>query len=915
MNEDCLYLNVWSNNVGGKTKRPVMVWIHGGGLNRGWSSQDKYDGSALAKEDVVFVSVNYRLGALGFLAHPGLSKESVHGVSGNYGFLDQIESLKWVRDNISNFGGDPNNVTIFGESAGGTSVAALCASPLAKGLFHRAISQSPWMFGYVTQLAEANIVRLKTPVSNTPSAEDLGKQWASEFVESDDTEVIEKLRSMPAEKFLTGQGYYKTRVTIDDWFLSDHPAVIFSSGKQADVPMIIGTTKDEGNYFGNFVPKDVATFESGFMDFYGPAGEELLELYSRFPNQTLKVGGCRYITDAWFVQPARQLLNGMKNVSAKSFQYQYEFPSRAGPALGSPHASELKYVFGVLGNDATEDERNVSQMMIGYWTQFAKTGNPNREGLTKWPAYDDQESYLKISTECGVGEHLKKEVCDELDELTNPFVKIVAPPTAAVRIDSGLITGVTSSVDDSIHVFKGVPFAAPPVGDLRWKPPAPVVSWEGVRACDKFGNKCPQGGRKRAGSFSEDCLYLNVWSPAKPPAEKLPVMVWIHGGGLTTGSAHEPGYMGDQFARRGVVLVSINYRLGALGFLAHPMLSSESEHGVSGNYGLLDQIAALKWVQQNIARFGGDADNITIFGESAGGTSVYCLTATPQAKGLFHNAIMQSAWLPETVFADLGAAEKSGATEVAKAISGEVSAEAMRRLSTEDLLEHLKQRLPVATDGWLFPESLAQIYAKGKQNRVRSIVGTNRDEGTMFTPRQPFPSVELYHAEMNGEYGDHGDAIRKLYPAQKVGDIRKAVVQRITDTWFVRPTREYARQMQRQNNDTWMYHFTQTSPTWPWLGAAHAAEIRYVFNTLDASKIKDVDRDIAKSMIGYWVQFAKTGDPNVDGLPTWPGYTADNDKHLEIGKQTKIGDGLRTEACDALDGMIELRRKAQSAAQ
>lgn len=915
MNEDCLYLNVWSNNVGAKTKRPVMVWIHGGGLNRGWSSQGKYDGSAFAKEDIVFVSVNYRLGALGFLAHPGLSKESVHGVSGNYGFLDQIESLKWVRDNIANFGGDPNNVTIFGESAGGTSVAALCATPLAKGLFHRAISQSPWMFGYVTKLAEANIVRLREPVSITPSAEDLGKQWASDLVESDDTEAIAKLRSLPADELLTDQGYYKTRVTIDDWFLSDHPAAIFATGKQADVPMIIGTTKDEGNYFSNFVPQDVEAFETGFMDFYGPAGEELVELYSRYPNQTLNAGGSRYITDAWFVHPARQLLDGMKNVSSKSFQYQYEFPSQKEPALGSPHASELKYVFGMLENDATEDERNVSRTMTSYWVQFAKTGDPNREGLTAWPAYDHQESYLKIGTQCDVGRALKKEVCDELDELTQSFVKIVAPPTPPVRLDAGMITGVTSSVDDSVHVFLGIPFAAPPVGDLRWKPPAPVVPWEGVRACNKFGNKCPQGGRNRAGPFSEDCLYLNVWSPAKPPADKLPVMVWIHGGGLTTGSAHEPGYMGDQFAKRGVVLVSINYRLGALGFLAHPILSAESEHGVSGNYGLLDQVAALKWVQKNIATFGGDADNVTIFGESAGGTSVYCLTATPQAKGFFHNAILQSAWLPETVFADLATAEEIGTTEVAKVISGKVTAAAMRRLSPEDLLENLKNRLPVATDGWLFPESLAQIYTEGKQNRVRSIVGTNRDEGTMFAARQPYPSVELYQAEMKGEYGEHGDAIKKLYPAEKVGDIRKAVVQHITDTWFVRPTREYARQMQRQGNETWMYHFTQTSPSWPWLGAAHAAEIRYVFNTLEESKIKDVDREIAKSMIGYWVQFAKTGDPNVDGLLKWPGYTAEDDMHLEIGRQMRIDDSLRAEACDVLDGIIELHHKERSAAQ
>ena len=911
MNEDCLYLNVWSNNIGGKTKRPVMVWIHGGGLNRGWSSQDKYDGSAFANEDVVLVSVNYRLGALGFLAHPGLSKESPNGVSGNYGFLDQIESLKWVQDNIANFGGDPNNVTIFGESAGGTSVAALCATTLAKGLFHRAIAQSPWMFGYVTQLAEANIVRLKKPVSNTSSAEKLGKQWASHFVQSDNAQAIAELRCLPAEKFITGQDYYKTRVTIDDWFLNDHPAAIFASGKQADVPMIIGTTKDEGNYFSNFVPKEIEVFESGIMDFYGPVGEELLELYSRDPNQTLKVGGSRYITDAWFVQPARQLLDGMKNVSSKSFQYQYEFPSRKAPALGSPHASELKYVFGMLGNGASEDERSVSKTMIGYWTQFAKTGNPNREGLTEWPAYDREQSYLKIRTECEVGQQLKKGVCDEIDDLTNAFVKIVALPTAPVRIDSGIITGVTSNSDDSIHVFKGIPFAAPPVGELRWKPPALVASWEGVRACDKFGNKCPQEGRERAGPFGEDCLYLNVWSPANPTAEKLPVMVWIHGGGLTTGSAHEPGYMGDQFSKRGVVLVSINYRLGALGFLAHPLLSVESEQGVSGNYGLLDQVAALKWVQRNIAIFGGDPDNVTIFGESAGGTSVYCLTATPQARGLFRKAILQSAWLPETVFADLDTAEEVGTTEVAKAISGEVTASAMRQLSTEEILEYFKQRLPVATDGWLFPQSPAQIYAEGEQNRVRSIVGTNRDEGTMFTARQPFPSVELYQAEMQGEYGDQAGAIKTLYPAEKVGDVRKAVVQHITDTWFVRPTREYARQMQRLGNKTWMYHFTQTSPTWPWLGAAHAAEIRYVFNTLDASKIKDVDREIAKSMIGYWVHFAKTGDPNVDGLPQWPSYTVENDKHLEIGKKTSIGNGLRAEACDVLDGIIESHRKTE----
>jgi len=416
MNEDCLYLNVWSTNVGSANKQPVMVWIHGGGLNRGWSSLPKYDGTALSKQGVVLVSVNYRLGALGFLAHPGLSEESPQRVSGNYGFLDQIASLKWVRDNIAQFGGDPDNVTIFGESAGGTSVAGLCASPLAKGLFHRAIMQSPWMFGYINNLAEPNIVSLKQPTRNTPSAEELGDQWASDFVATKGKAAIKRLRDLSAEKLVVGREYYKTRVTVDGWFLPDHPIAIFNAGKQADVPVMIGTTKDEGNYFSSFVPKKREEFESTLRKYYGSRVDPLLRLYSGESEQEVKAGGSRFVTDSWFVHPARQLLDAMSNVSSSAFQYQ--FAVAVNPAIGTPHAMDLKYVFGTLDDDATEAEQAASNAMIRYWSQFARAGVPNGDGLANWPVYGSDKSYLRIAEQCKVDRQLAKESCDVLDKAT-----------------------------------------------------------------------------------------------------------------------------------------------------------------------------------------------------------------------------------------------------------------------------------------------------------------------------------------------------------------------------------------------------------------------------------------------------------------------------------------------------------------
>ena len=322
-----------------------------------------------------------------------------------------------------------------------------------------------------------------------------------------------------------------------------------------------------------------------------------------------------------------------------------------------------------------------------------------------------------------------------------------------------------------------------------------------------------------------------------------------------------------------MVLVTINYRLGALGFMTHPALSAESPHGSSCNYAIRDQIQALQWVRDNISNFGGDANNVTIFGESAGGTSVYLLTATPLSKGLFHRAILQSPWLDPTIFRDLKRenenglpAEFDGEEQVAK-LFGEDTSDVLaklRALSDEEVLEKIKQRWPVATDGWVFPKDPHQIYADGDQHDVPVIVGTNRDEGTMLAPRNAFGgTLENYRAAMVERFGAQGGKVADFYAPASKTELRQVAIAQITDCWFVQPSREFARAMDRQGTDVWMYHFTK--PVWGWMGAAHAAEIGYVFGNLKNPGSDDAV--LSKAFMDYWVQFAKEGDPNIDGNP------------------------------------------------
>ncbi|MYA17318.1 MAG: carboxylesterase family protein, partial [Gammaproteobacteria bacterium] len=498
------------------------------------------------------------------------------------------------------------------------------------------------------------------------------------------------------------------------------------------------------------------------------------------------------------------------------------------------------------------------------------------------------------------------------------LVAVAAAFGKPVQLDSGLVQGEVVE-GTTIQVFRGIPYAAPPVGDLRWREPATVASWEGVRAARQFSNICHQGPALAAmtqealPTRSEDCLYLNVWTGAIGHEAKQPVMVWIHGGGLTLGWGHQRGYDGTHLASQGVVLVSINYRLGALGFLAHPLLTEEA--GVSGNYGLKDQIAALEWVQRNIAAFGGDPDNVTIFGESAGGTSVHALIASSHAKGLVHRGIAQSPWVTGSNYALLdealptvGSASETGRQWVDTHFESIDSAAKLRGLSAEDLFtaQEAGYAVAVTIDGDFMPDHAVNVYARGEQLDVPVIADTNTDEGTIFMNLLPFNTPEAFRAAMQEGFGDHAATILELYPVTDLGSLFGAKNQLITDTWFLQNTRNMLAGMANVSSKGWQYHFSRRAPQAPMLGAFHGMEIGYAFGNLQADAATE-DRALSEAMTRYWVQFATTGDPNVDGLPAWPAYDPETDQHLELGDEIGVGAGYRKDALDTLNAIWAAR--------
>jgi para-nitrobenzyl esterase len=465
--------------------------------------------------------------------------------------------------------------------------------------------------------------------------------------------------------------------------------------------------------------------------------------------------------------------------------------------------------------------------------------------------------------------------------------------TEPVRLDAGLVSGV-AGVEAGVRVFKGIPYAAPPVGELRWRAPVPPAAWEGVRKADQFSAICPQvlpatnsfyGEEYFLGPqppMSEDCLYLNVWTAATSAAERRPVMVWIHGGGNVQGYGSEPCFDGEAFARKGVVLVTINYRLNIFSCFAHPELSGESALHVSGNYGELDQIAALQWVRRNIAAFGGNPTNVTIFGQSSGGASVNRLLVAPMAKGLFQKAICESAavWNSRDSKAALAEMEKRGVQFAAT--NGVHTLKELRALSASALLDGFaKIRFDPNVDGWVLPDLAVNIFARGGQAAVPMLLGSTADEG-QFTPVK----AATFRADIQKRFGAVADDCLKLYPAGSDAEAAQSKHDERRDESAAGERAQAAAQA-ALGQPVWLYYFDRPPPGHDRerYGAFHAAELEYVFNTLGATDRpwEDSDRQLAGRMISYWVNFAATGNPNGPGLPAWPAYDPKTDRTMELG--------------------------------
>jgi para-nitrobenzyl esterase len=476
-----------------------------------------------------------------------------------------------------------------------------------------------------------------------------------------------------------------------------------------------------------------------------------------------------------------------------------------------------------------------------------------------------------------------------------------------VRTTAGAVRGVGGEV----LAFKGIPYAAPPVGAGRWRAPAPPARWPGVRDATRFGNDCVQSPWivSSGQPVSEDCLTVNVWTPSVAPAARRPVLVFLYGGAFIGGTAAYALYDGTRLAAGGAVVVSVNYRVGILGFLAHPGLSAESPTHSSGNYGLLDQLAALRWVRANIAAFGGDPARVTVFGESAGAASIALLLTSPQARGLFAGAILQSPVLEP--LAGLAAAEAAG-----RRLEPDLAR--LRRWSTEELLKHNFDFFPAPSraltepafprpivDGHVLVRQPRAAYAAGAVAAVPSIVGCNADEGRMFSPPTLAPDAAAFARYARERYGAAADELGRLYPVADDSAAHAAATRLIGDALFNEACREIARGLARATPRVYAYLFSRDLGS-SGVPATHAEELAHVFGNLTAQDFNPhppldaTDAALSEAMRGAWLRFAASGDPNGGTLPRWPRYGA-GDPYLEFGAAITTGQAFRREALDFLE--------------
>lgn len=497
-----------------------------------------------------------------------------------------------------------------------------------------------------------------------------------------------------------------------------------------------------------------------------------------------------------------------------------------------------------------------------------------------------------------------------------------------VRIEGGIISGTTNATGN-IHIFKGIPFAAPPVGELRWKAPQLVLPWLGTKKCDAFGPSPMQGNPTPFGPWSEeylipktpiseDCLYLNIWTGAASAKEKRPVLVWIYGGGFVSGGSGVPIYDGEATANKGIVFVSINYRVGIFGFFAHPELTKEAGHHASGNYGLMDQIAALNWVKRNISAFGGDPANVTIAGQSAGSMSVNCLVASPLCKGLFKQAIAESgaSILQSNLFGKnlLADAEEAG-MKVAKSLHANNIAQ-LRNMPAAELLKTSSSLRGPIVDGYVLPEPIADIFKSGKENEVALLTGWNEDDGVIFG--KP-PSSAEFKTQMEKQYGDNAQRLLRFYPADNDEKAAASQAKISRDMIFGIQNYTWANEQAGKNmHKVYVYHFARKLPAtgnYQKYGAFHTGEVAYAYDNLKfvhRCPWEKTDYDLAETMSAYWANFIKTGNPNSKGLPEWPAYNTKDYPVMILNEGPHAGPLPGRQGLDFLLGQIQKRNGLNS---
>lgn len=507
--------------------------------------------------------------------------------------------------------------------------------------------------------------------------------------------------------------------------------------------------------------------------------------------------------------------------------------------------------------------------------------------------------------------------------LAMSMLTLWAPAASALPSTVGTRSGPVRGTGTDVMAFKGIPYAAPPTGGLRWRAPVPPRRWTTTRDAVDFGPQCPQLSRTPVPPLmSEDCLTLNVWTPARAAGDRLPVIVWLHGGGFQFGSGSAPETDGAALARRGVVLVTLNYRLGALGFLAHPALSRESSRKVSGNYGLLDQILALQWVRDNISGFGGDPRNVTLMGESAGAWSAGILMASPLAKTLFHRVMAFSVprlvgpkqHLRQTYYGQ-PSAESQGARLIPDiaALRALPATEVLSRLRPDPTFGAGLHFFPVV-DGYVQPEDAGDRAGTAARPALPLLLGHAADEGLFFRPQAP-KTVAEYRRFLETRFAPEFVApVRNMYPARNDTEANDAALRSFADSEVVAATLLFARRSSL-HGPVYVYRFARVSPLSraTWGGATHTADLPYWFDNVtdDAAQFEPRDRLLAGEMAGACVQFARTGNPNGPSLPDWPAYHAPEFHELEYGDVSRVGTNAGNEAVELFERAWEATRVTQ----